>query len=146
MPTIGSVTKTIRISPRDLEVIEGLMADGTSWSGAIHKLCSENRGSKVGTPSKKGEKSVLTHDKWKINEKDLEDLNTMASFMGGSVSEMIRLFDEAVNEGALEYDGEKYVGVPDIDLDRFKDACHDINTDPQEMLDKVTGMIEKGRI
>lgn len=188
MPTIGSITKTIRIAPRDLEVIEGLMKDGTSWSGAIHKLCAGENSSKAGTPtrneeilkgklnilrtrcmesardafdneqwgllkivgagtpSKNDENSVLSHDKWGIDEKDLEDLDTMSRFMGGSVGEMIHLFDLAVNEGILNYENGRYVGVPDLNLDYFKDACHSINREPQEMLDKVTTMIEKGRI
>ena len=67
MPTIGSVTKTVRIAPRDLEVINGLMADGTSWSGAIHKLCE-------GVPAKISEKSGLTPNK------DLEEIDSMAKF------------------------------------------------------------------
>ena len=84
--------------------------------------------------------------KWGIKEEWLEDLSTMQSFMGGSVGEMIRLFDEAVNDGVLNYENGKFVGVPDLNLDYFKDACHLINKEPQEMLDKVTTMIEKGRI
>lgn len=92
------------------------------------------------------QKSEASPSKYEIDEKILDDLATMQTFMGGSVGEMIRLFDEAVNEGVITYDNGKFVGNTDIDLGRFKEACHDINRDPQEILDKVVGMIEKGRI
>jgi hypothetical protein len=53
MPTIGSITKTVRINAEDLAVIEKIMAkEMVSWSGAIHYLVG-NRG----TPSEKNKKS-----------------------------------------------------------------------------------------
>ena len=92
------------------------------------------------------ENSSLSLNKWKIDERDLEDLDTMRNFCGGSVGVMIHLFDLAVNEGVLTYDNGRFIGNSDINLSHFKDVCHDLNRDPQEVMDKIVGLMEKGRI
>lgn len=73
MPTVGSITKTIRINPKDLEIIERLMEDGTSWSGAIHKLCEGYRGDRI-------EEICRTKglDREKVVEKILQIIERMA--------------------------------------------------------------------
>ena len=137
MPTIGSITKTVRIAPRDLTIIEGLMADGTSWSGAIHKLCE-------GVPEVQREPK--TADRWNIDEADLMDLDSMSRFMGGDVRTMIHLFDEAVNEGVIRYDQGRYVGVEDVELEDLYEICREQNVNPQEVIDKaVKAMRQNGK-
>ena len=129
MPTIGSITKTIRINPADLKVIERIMADGTSWSGAIHRLCSEN-GSSAGTP---------VENPYKLDTEILKDLDTMARFGGGSVGEIIRMLDEGLNNGSLILGANRIEGKPPINLDRFLERCREVGADPQKVLDKATG-------
>lgn len=133
MPTIGSITKTIRISPGDLEIIEGIMsAENLSWSGAIHRLISEN--GSAGTPT--------TELPYGIDMADLDDLKTMVGFGCGSVGEIIHLIDKGLNDGSLVLESGRIIGRPEVDLDKFLDVCHDFGKDPQKMLDK---MIEKIR-
>lgn len=91
------------------------------------------------------EKSSLLLKKWNIDEKDLEDLATMATFMGGSVGEMIHLFDEAVNEGAITYEGGKYIGVPEYDLSKLEEACHERGIGMQEAIDKTVKSLRSGK-
>ena len=86
MPTLGSITKTIRINPKDLEVIEGLMEDGTSWSGAIHKLCQNA-----------------------VNHSNHADLEVMCGYLGVSEGEFIRMVSEAVVNGEIVYEDGKLV-------------------------------------
>ena len=131
MPTIGSVTKTVRIAPRDLEVINALMADGTSWSGAIHKLCE-------GVPTKISEKSGLTPNK------DLEEIDSMAKFFGMDGGELLKGVCDGLMDGNLTVENGKVVGVPEINLDNFKDACHEKGIDLQKALDKATQSIRRG--
>ena len=144
MASTKTRTRTVRISNESADYFEKLPLNKVIES--VYTLISEKKAVFDGENLKISEKSVLSHSKYNINEKILDDLATMQTFMGGSVEEMIRLFDEAVNEGIINYENGKLVGVPDIDLNRFKEACHDINRDPQEILDKVVVMIEKGRI
>lgn len=127
MPTIGSITKTIRINPADLAVIERIMADGTSWSGAIHRLCSEK-----GTP---------VENPYKLDTDILKDLDTMARFGGGSVGEIVRMLDEGLNNGSLILGANRIEGKPPINLDRFLERCREVGADPQKVLDKATGGI-----
>ena len=131
MPTIGSVTKTIRIAPRDLEVINGLMADGTIWSGAIHKLCE-------GVPTKISEKSGLTPNE------DLEEIDSMAKFFGMDGGELLKGVCDGLMDGNLTVENGKVVGVPEVNLDNFKEACHEKGIDLQKALDKATQSIRRG--
>ena len=131
MPTIGSITKTIRIAPRDLEVIERLMADGTSWSGAIHKLCE-------GVPTKISEKSGLTPNK------DLEEIESMAKFFGMNGGDMLKGVCDGLMDGNLTVENGKVVGVPEVNLDNFKEACHEKGIDLQKALDKAAQSIRRG--
>lgn len=139
MPTIGSVTKTVRIAPRDLEVIEGLMADGTSWSGAIHKLCSENRGEKMGTPSKNSKNSGLAPNK------DLEEIDSMAKFFGMNGVDLLKGVCDGLMDGNLTVENGKVVGVPEIDLVNLKEACHERGIGMQEAIDKTVKNLRSGK-
>lgn len=131
MPTIGSVTKTVRIAPRDLEVINALMADGTSWSGAIHKLCE-------GVPTKISEKSGLTPNK------DLEEIDSMAKFFGMDGGDLLKGVCDGLMDGNLTVENGKVVGVPEVNLDNFKEVCHEKGIDLQKALDKATQSIRRG--
>lgn len=132
MPTIGSVTKTVRIAPRDLEVINGLMADGTSWSGAIHKLCE-------GVPTKISEKSGLTPNK------DLEEIDSMAKFFGMDGGDLLKGVCAGLMDGNLTVENGKVVGVPEIDLDNLKEACHERGIGMQEAIDKTVKNLRSGK-
>lgn len=128
MPTVGSVTKTIRINPSDLAVIEGLMADGTSWSGAIHKLCG-------GVPIKR---DAPKND-------SLKDIEAMAGLLGMKTEELLSAVCEGLNDGSLTVDGGAVRGVPELDLSDFEDACHERGIRPQDALDRTTKTLRSGR-
>jgi len=100
----------------------------------------------------KEENSVLQNQdyedslsKWGINEEYLADLSTMAGFMGGSVGEMIRLLDEAVNEGAITFENGRYIGVPKCDLNELEEACHERGIGMQEAIDKTVKKLRSGK-
>lgn len=132
MPTIGSVTKTVRIAPRDLEVINALMADGTSWSGAIHKLCE-------GVPTKISEKSGLTPNK------DLEEIDSMAKFFGMDGGELLKGVCDGLMDGNLTVENGKVVGVPEINLEKLEEACHERGIGMQEAIDKTVKNLRSGK-
>lgn len=132
MPTIGSVTKTVRIAPRDLEVINALMADGTSWSGAIHKLCE-------GVPTKIPEKSGLTPNK------DLEEIDSMAKFFGMDGGELLKGVCDGLMDGNLTVENGKVVGVPEVNLEKLEEACHERGIGMQEAIDKTVKNLRSGK-
>ena len=132
MPTIGSVTKTVRIAPRDLEVINGLMADGTSWSGAIHKLCE-------GVPTKNSEKSGLTPNK------DLEEIDSMAKFFGMTGGDLLKGVCDGLMDGHLTVENGKVVGVPEVNLEKLEEACHERGIGMQEAIDKTVKNLRSGK-
>ena len=150
MPKLNTTVKSVRIDNDKLAELEAKLGGKTinAWlNEQIECYLSGEKTEKGVNPRKTAENLVLPHDKYGIDVKYLDDMETMANFMGGSVAEMIRLTDEAMNNGVLNYQNGEYVGVnPNLNTDKFRDACHDINKDPQEILDKVVGLIEKGRI
>lgn len=134
MPTIGSITKTVRINAEDLAVIERIMADEkVSWSGAIHFLVG-NRG----TPSKKSQKSEASPNN------DLKEVESMANFFGLTLNEMLSKICEGLTDGTLTIENGRIVGVPEVDLENFKEACHEKGIDLQKALDKATQSIRRG--
>lgn len=128
MPTIGSITKTIRINPSDLAIIEGLMADGTSWSGAIHKLCE-------GTPVKK---TVLDDDV-------VKEIHSMAEFCKVGTNTLMKDILSGLMEGNLLIRGGKVVGRPEYDLDELEEACHDRGITVQEAINKTIKSLKGGK-
>lgn len=127
MPTIGSVTKTIRISPEDLGVIEGLMEDGATWSGAVHKLC----------------RSYMPIEKKDIEKKDnpvLAEIEEMSALCGCTLENVLNRVCEMLNDGTLMINnGEMSVGLPEW-VERFEDICHDKGVPVEKMIEIVRKM------
>lgn len=135
MPTIGSITKTIRINPRDLEVIEELMRDGTTWSGAIHKLCE-------GVPTQiKQSPEGVPEDKMMVEKAIYRDIEVMCSFYGVDAATFFKELCKSMNEGEVVYEDGVIKGKSEIDLSRFMEVCHEKKKDPQEVLDRCVMMI-----
>lgn len=57
MPSVGAITKTIRLNAEDREYIESLMlGENLTWSGAIHKVISERGTPQNGSQKNRGNK------------------------------------------------------------------------------------------
>ena len=134
MPTNGSITKTVRINPSDLAVLEEIMQDGLSWSGAVHKVISE-----YGSP-KKGEKSVGTPLS-DVPESVHRDNAAMALFGQMTYSEMIVLLNTELNDGRLRIESGEIVGQNSLDLNEFYDVCHEKNIRPEDAIKKCIAML-----
>lgn len=123
MPTIGSITKTIRINPRDLEVIEGLMADGTTWSGAIHKLC-------MGVPQIKAETPEYMH-------RFAQD-GAAYGLTGEELA--LRLLD-SMDTGEIVYENGSFRAESEYNFEKFVAACKERGVPVQKMIDKCAQMV-----
>ena len=142
MPTIGSVTKTIRINPKDLEVIEELMKDGTTWSGAIHKLCEGNVPHAESLETAKGvpEKPSVSSEGVPLSKEIVKQIEEMCMFLGVDTNTFLKEICKGLESGQLGYEnGLKTYGS--LDTSRFEDACHDKGADPEKMLEKATQMV-----
>lgn len=149
MPKLNSTVKSVRIDNEKLAELEAKIGEKSinAWfNECIERFLS---GEEVGLPScgskdgisateKEGlpQNQAKSESKYNIDEDILDDLATMQTFAGGSVEEMIRRFDEALNVGSIICEGERFVGVSDIYLGDFKDKCREMNIDPQKALDK----------
>lgn len=150
MPSIGSITKTIRINSTDLAVLDEIMNDsGASWSGAVHILAEGYRG----TPEKHKEnreipknedsdrvhpnktESVNTFDD--IPEEIVKDMKSMIRLWGMSEKKFFTELDEALNDGRVDVEGGKVVGHESLDLTKFYEKCRDMNAKPQDVIDKI---------
>ena len=131
MPTIGSITKTIRINAEDLRVFEEIMADGTSWSGAVHQLCSGTHSAPTGIVPE-----GVSADDW-------EEIMSMVSFMGGKRT-YFHLIREAMTEGRIVYENGKLTLFGDLETEEFKEMCREKGLDPQTVLNKATQSVKRG--
>ena len=169
MPTVGSITKTIRINPRDLEVFEKLMEDGTSWSGAIHKLCegvpktekTESEGvpekeiielgivnTEVYVPREEYEKVLEELKKYKdepdihvVVGDDLTELMSYASIFGMSQEEYVREIKAAIDNGVLMNEGGHFVGRGKYDMSALEEKCKKFGMNVQSVINKMEKMI-----
>ena len=104
MPSIGSVTKTVRFYADDVEKIEKLIVGGMTFSGAVHHLieCS-------GTPKKgrstppKGTPKGTPYD---IPEGILAGIKEMGDIAGLSLAEMLKQYLTLMEEGYLMYEDD----------------------------------------
>lgn len=122
MPTIGSITKTIRIRPQDLEVMKGLMEDGSSWSEAVHKLCE-------GVPIEQK------------NVPQIQRMNTYGAPYGLSGEELAEKLLDGMDSGKIIYENGEFRAEEEFELSKFKDACQSKGVPIQKMIDKCTQMI-----
>lgn len=132
MPKLNSTVKSVRIDNIKLAELEEKIGEKSinAWlNECIERFLS---GEEVGMP----QYNPNAKSKYAIDEAVLDDLATMQSFAGGSVGEMIRRFDEALNAGLIVCEGGQFKGMPEIYLDDFKDKCRDLNIDPQKAIDK----------
>ena len=136
MPTNGSITKTVRINPSDLAVIEEIMQDSISWSGAVHKVISEYQS------PKKGEKPVGTPLP-DVPDSVHRDNAAMAAFSLMTYSELIIALNKGLNDGSLAIENGKIVGRGELDLSEFYDVCHEKNIEPEEAMKRCVAMLRK---
>lgn len=111
MPSIGSITKTVRFYAEDLEKIDGLVSEGMTFSGAVHKLISENSGKSTGVPTK------ITDI--------VEEFDEMASCSGISLDDLVNGIFTLLEDGTLMIENGSIV-VSSGWASEFESACHDL--------------------
>lgn len=126
MPTIGSITKTVRINAESRRYLERIMEEnGLTWSGAVNYVCGvvENRQDLM-------DKAVEREIKGKCEEN------------GISTHDFFRGINELWKKKKLEIDGYKVVSLGDYELHAFEEACYILNCHPQNVIDRMTAKLK----
>jgi len=135
-PTDEKKGKMIKIRISE-ELYEGLSQKGTNLSETIRKILKDSF-----VPQNSGEKipkSGLTPNK------DLEEIDSMAKFFGMDGGELLKGVCAGLMDGNLTVENGKVVGVPEIDLDNLKEACHERGIGMQEAIDKTVKNLRSGK-
>ena len=143
MPKLNTTVKAVRIDNEKLAELENRLGGQTINSWLNEKITEYLGGKPIKSDEKTGASPKYPYG---IKGENIEELNSMAMFMGGTVGEMIRLFLEAVSDGTIAYQNGRYVGTPDLELDNFKEACHEMGVDAQKVLDKATQGVRRGTL
>lgn len=142
MPKLNTTVKSVRVDNDKLEELEKRL-DGRSINSWLNEAI-ENflNGGEVNPPKKEVNPSK---DGYLIRGDEYRELQSMCGFVGGSMDAVIRLTTEALTNGIIIFDGKRYVGVdPALSTDKFKEVCHDMGLDCQEVLDEATKKLRKG--
>ena len=145
MPSLGAITKTIRLSPEDREIVEEIMrSEDLTWSGAIHKLISEK-----GTPQNVSQKNTKIENEGTPHRQDLMDravereIGSMCRLSGISTHDFYRGVCELWESGKLEVEGDKVKSLGKYNVKKFEEVCYRAHVLPQKMIDKLTESLEK---
>ena len=89
--------------------------------------------------SEKNQKSGLTPNK------DLEEIDSMAKFFGMDGGELLKGVCDGLMDGNLTVENGKVVGVPEINLEKLEEACHERGIGMQEAIDKTVKSLRSGK-
>lgn len=144
MPTLGSITKTVRINADDLRVFEDIMRkNGLSWSGAVHYLVE-----RMGIPQRQEKISSCVPQK---SQKEVDEgvPDNPLLLLSGELhipyetfcSEIIKLTDSGE---LMEERGRMVVHESGLKVEEYLKVCKDIGKDAQKCLDGFTDSLMKG--
>lgn len=136
MPSVGSITKTIRINAEDKEYLEKMMDErGLTWSGVVHQIVSER-----GTPTKKESipKGTPLENRQDLMDKAVErDIGSMCKLSGISTHDFYRGICELWNKGYVCIEDGKVKSKGEWKMDKFEEMCHIMHENPQSVIDKI---------
>ena len=132
MPSPGSITKTIRLSPQDREYIEGIMREnGVTWSGAVHYLVNES--------------NISVNHRQDIMDKSVEDdIKRQCIRNKISTHDFYREIAKIWKKGEFRIDGDKVRNLGHFNIEKLVEICYINNIKPQEVINRFTENLEKG--
>ena len=89
-----------------------------------------------GVNTQKSEKNLFP-------EGAVKEIGLMANYFGVGVEELFEAIFTGLEEGYLSMENGKVIGVPEIELDEFKEACKDIGAEPEAVLKKAVASLRK---
>lgn len=135
-PTEEKKEKTIKLRISE-ELYGEIASKGRNLSETIREIL---RNSFVPQNSdEKNQKSGLTPSK------EVKEIESMAVFFGFTLDEMLKMIYNGLNDGYLTVEDGKIVGLPEVDLDNLKEACHERGIGMQEAIDKTVKNLRSGK-
>ena len=131
MPKLNTTVKSVRIDNDKLEELEKRLG-GRSINSWLNEQIVEYL---TGKPQKT-EKNLFP-------EGAVKEIGLMANYFGVGVDELFDAIFTGLEEGYLSMENGKVIGVPEIDLDEFKEACKDIGAEPEAVLKKAVASLRK---
>lgn len=129
MPSIGSMTKTVRFYADDLEKIDELVREGATFSGAVHQLIEKSDGS-MGVPSK------ITDVFGEFEE--------MASCCGMTADELVNGLLTMLEEGEIVIEnGRLMPSMPEWAME-FESTCHEKGLETEKVAEKAISALKRG--
>lgn len=77
--------------------------------------------------------------------KEVKEIESMAVFFGFTLDEMLKMIYNGLNDGYLTVEDGKIVGLPEVDLENLKEACHERGIGMQEAIDKTVKNLRNGK-
>lgn len=137
-PTDEKKEKTVKLRISE-ELYNDLASKGANLSETIRKILKDSF-----VPQNKVAKSEKILEA-SPNE-DMKEIESMANFFGMTGNDLLKEVCEGLTEGVLTIENGKIAGVPDINLEDFKDTCHEMGVDPQKILEKATQCLKRGQL
>lgn len=135
-PTEEKKEKTIKLRISE-ELYGEIASKGRNLSETIREIL---RNSFVPQNSgEKNQKSGLTPSK------EVKEIESMAVFFGFTLDEMLKMIYNGLNDGYLTVEDGKIVGLPEVNLDNLKEACHERGIGMQEAIDKTVKNLRSGK-
>ena len=135
-PTDEKKGKMIKIRISE-ELYKRLSQKGTNLSETIRKILKDSFVPQ--NSDEKIQKSGLTPSK------EVKEIESMAVFFGFTLDEMLKMIYNGLNDGYLTVEDGKIVGLPEVDLDNLKEACHERGIGMQEAIDKTVKNLRSGK-
>jgi len=137
MPKLNTTVKSVRIDNDNLAELERKIG-----SKSINAWLNEQiEAFLYGSKSETGGLPKIA-----VKPETYRSMESMINFYGGDLGHLIEMLNEAMEKSTVIYEGGSLIGLPQIDLDRYMDVCHEMNVDPQETIYKVAQMVERGQI
>lgn len=143
MASTKTRVKPIRISNESAEYFErkplNRMVESLSEllkSGKI-TFDGENLKAEGVYTEKNSEKTGLTPE--------IKEIESMANFFGLTLNEMLKKIYEGLNDGTLTIENGRIVGVPEVNLEKLEEACHERGIGMQEAIDKTVKNLRSGK-
>lgn len=135
-PTEEKKERTVKLRISE-ELYGEIASKGRNLSETIREIL---RNSFVPQNSdEKNQKSGLTPSK------EVKEIESMAVFFGFTLDEMLKMIYNGLNDGYLTVEDGKIVGLPEVDLDNLKEACHERGIEMQEAIDKTVKNLRSGK-
>lgn len=139
MPKLNTTVKSVRIDNDTLNELEKRI-DG-SFNAWLNEVIEDYLGPKK--PKTVDNTGVYPKTSDTALGFTLDNIDQMARLMGSSLEDILGGLNRGLEDGTLTVEGNKIVGVTELNLNGLYEVCHEKNIEPQKAIDKAVQMLWK---